>query len=127
MFGEPLTADSALEVGLLYKVLPASRLNFYAKAKAAKLAAKPIGSLGNQAADETRAATRCAAENGRRRLDIQAAGRTSRQGSVHGVPTEARTRLFDHPDRPLRNRVIVGTTRVVEAPGLQIEVGTKLT
>ena len=45
LFGEPLTADAALEAGLVNKVLPASQVNAYAQAQAVKLAAKPISSL----------------------------------------------------------------------------------
>ena len=45
MFGEPLSADAALQVGLVNLVLPASEVNAYAQAQGAKLAAKPISSL----------------------------------------------------------------------------------
>jgi enoyl-CoA hydratase/carnithine racemase len=45
LFGEPLSADAALEAGLVNKVLVASEVNAYAQAQAAKLAAKPISSL----------------------------------------------------------------------------------
>jgi enoyl-CoA hydratase/carnithine racemase len=45
LFGEPLSADAALAAGLVNKVLPASEVNAYAQAQAAKLATKPISSL----------------------------------------------------------------------------------
>lgn len=45
LFGEPLSADAALEVGLVNKVLAASQVNAFTQAQAAKLAAKPISSL----------------------------------------------------------------------------------
>ena len=45
LFGEPLSADAALGAGLVNKVLPASEVNAYAQAQAAKLATKPISSL----------------------------------------------------------------------------------
>jgi len=45
LFGEPLSADAALDAGLVNKILPASEVNAYAQAQAAKLAAKPISSL----------------------------------------------------------------------------------
>jgi enoyl-CoA hydratase/carnithine racemase len=45
LFGEPLSADAALAAGLVNKVLPASEVNAYAQAQAAKLSTKPISSL----------------------------------------------------------------------------------
>jgi enoyl-CoA hydratase/carnithine racemase len=45
LFGEPLTADAALKAGLVNKVLPASEVNAYVHAQAAKLAVKPVSSL----------------------------------------------------------------------------------
>ena len=45
MLGEPFTAEAALEVGLVNRVLPSTDANNYANAQARKLAAKPISSM----------------------------------------------------------------------------------
>jgi enoyl-CoA hydratase/carnithine racemase len=45
LFGQPLSADAALQAGLVNMVLPASGVNAYAQAQAAKLATRPISSL----------------------------------------------------------------------------------
>ncbi|WP_280155899.1 enoyl-CoA hydratase [Piscinibacter sp. XHJ-5] len=45
MLGEPLTAEAALAMGLVNKVLAPSEVNSHAQAQARKLAAKPLGSL----------------------------------------------------------------------------------
>ena len=45
MLGEPLTAETALEVGLVNKVLPPSDVTAHTQAQARKLAAKPLSSL----------------------------------------------------------------------------------
>lgn len=45
LLGEPLTAQAALEAGLLNRVVPASEVNALALAQAQKLAAKPLSAL----------------------------------------------------------------------------------
>mgnify|MGYP000969240424 CR=1 FL=1 len=45
LLGEPFNADTALEIGLVNKVLPPQEVNASAQAVAKKLAAKPLASL----------------------------------------------------------------------------------
>ncbi len=45
LLGEPMTAESALEVGLVNRIVPPSEANALAQRQAAKLAAKPLSSL----------------------------------------------------------------------------------
>ena len=45
LFGEPFSAEDALDMGLVNRVLPPTEVNAYAQAQAAKLAAKPATSL----------------------------------------------------------------------------------
>ena len=45
LLGEPFNADTALEIGLVNKVLPPSEVNISAQAIAKKMAAKPLASL----------------------------------------------------------------------------------
>jgi len=45
LFGEPLTAQTAMELGLVNKIVPASEANAFVQAQARKLAAKPLSSL----------------------------------------------------------------------------------
>lgn len=45
LLGEPFLAESALEMGLLSRVLPPTEVNAYAQQQARKMAAKPLSSL----------------------------------------------------------------------------------
>jgi enoyl-CoA hydratase/carnithine racemase len=45
MLGEPFTAETALEVGLINRIVPPSEANALARQQALKLAAKPLSSL----------------------------------------------------------------------------------
>ncbi|MNT29931.1 2,3-dehydroadipyl-CoA hydratase [compost metagenome] len=45
LLGDPFMAEAALEVGLANRVVPPTECNTIAQAQAAKLAAKPLGSL----------------------------------------------------------------------------------
>ncbi len=45
LLGEPMTAESALEVGLINRIVPPAEANALAQRQAAKLAAKPLTSL----------------------------------------------------------------------------------
>lgn len=45
LFGEPFSAEDALDMGLVNRVLPPTEVNAYAQAQAAKLVAKPATSL----------------------------------------------------------------------------------
>ncbi|MEP6558243.1 MAG: enoyl-CoA hydratase [Burkholderiales bacterium] len=45
LLGEPMSAESALEVGLVNRIVPPTEANALAQAQAAKLAAKPLSSL----------------------------------------------------------------------------------
>jgi enoyl-CoA hydratase/carnithine racemase len=45
LLGEPLNAQSALEAGLVNKILPAGEVNAFAQQQARKAASKPLGSL----------------------------------------------------------------------------------
>jgi enoyl-CoA hydratase/carnithine racemase len=45
LLGEPFTAETALEIGLINRVLPPSETNAYAAGQARKLASKPLSSL----------------------------------------------------------------------------------
>lgn len=45
LLGDPFMAEAALEVGLVNRVVPPTECNTIAQAQAAKLAAKPLGSL----------------------------------------------------------------------------------
>jgi len=45
LLGEPFTAQAALSLGLVNKVLPPRETNEYAQAQAGKLTAKPLSSL----------------------------------------------------------------------------------
>ncbi|MBT2335002.1 enoyl-CoA hydratase [Variovorax paradoxus] len=45
LLGEPFTAQVALGLGLVNKVLPSAEVNAYAQAQATKLSAKPLNSL----------------------------------------------------------------------------------
>jgi enoyl-CoA hydratase/carnithine racemase len=45
LLGEPFTAETALEVGLINRIVPPSEANALAQMQAKKLAAKPLSSL----------------------------------------------------------------------------------
>jgi enoyl-CoA hydratase/carnithine racemase len=45
LLGEPFMAETALEMGLVSRVLPPTEVNAYAQQQARKLAAKPLSSL----------------------------------------------------------------------------------
>lgn len=45
LMGEPFLAETALELGLINRVLPPSEVNAYAQQQARKMAAKPLSSL----------------------------------------------------------------------------------
>lgn len=45
LLGEPFYAEEAAEIGIVNRVLPPGEVNAYAQAQAAKLAAKPSGSI----------------------------------------------------------------------------------